>query len=43
VNPLDPMVYAASAAVMTAVVLLATYLPARDILRMDPMAVLGRE
>jgi len=43
VNPLDPMVYAGSAAVMTAVVLLATYLPARDILRLDPMAVLGKE
>jgi predicted permease len=43
VNPLDPLVYAASAAVMTGVVLLASYLPARDILRLDPMAVLGKE
>ena len=43
VSPLDPLVYAGSGAVMAGLVLLASYLPARDILRMEPMSVLGEE
>jgi len=43
VGPTDPIVYTISAVVMTAVVVLASYLPARSVVRMDPMTVLGRE
>jgi putative ABC transport system permease protein len=39
----DPVVYGVSAAVMTVIVLLASFLPTRNILRMEPMEVLGRE
>jgi putative ABC transport system permease protein len=43
VGPMDPAVYMISAAVMVLVVLLASYLPARRILRLEPLTVLGRE
>ena len=43
VGPLDPGVYLASVSVMVMVALLASYLPARSIVRMAPMTVLGRE
>ena len=43
VTPSDPVVYGASAAVMTGIVLLASFLPTRSILRMEPMGVLGKE
>jgi len=43
VGPRDPAVYFASAFLMLTTVMLASYLPARRIVRMDPMAVLGRE
>jgi len=43
VGPMDPAVYVISASVMTVVVVLASYLPARGIVRLEPLAVLGRE
>ena len=43
VGPRDPAVYFASALLMLTTVMLASYGPARRIVRMDPMAVLGRE
>ena len=43
VTALDPVVYGVSAAVMTGIVLLASILPTRNILRMEPMEVLGKE
>jgi ABC-type antimicrobial peptide transport system permease subunit len=39
----DPVVYGVSAAVMTGIVLLASFLPTRRILRLEPMRVLGKE
>jgi putative ABC transport system permease protein len=43
VGPTDPAVYAISAVVMLVVVALASYLPARKIIRLEPLQVLGRE
>ena len=43
VGPMDPAVYVISASVMTVVVVLASYLPARGIVRLQPLAVLGRD
>ncbi len=43
VGPLDPAVYLISAVVMIVVVLFASYLPARRIVRLEPLTVLGRE
>lgn len=43
VGPVDPGVYLTSVSVMVMVALLASYLPARSIVRMAPMTVLGRE
>jgi putative ABC transport system permease protein len=43
VGPRDPVAYAVSVAVMAAAVLLASYLPTRRIVRLDPIAVLGQE
>jgi ABC-type antimicrobial peptide transport system permease subunit len=43
VRPTDPAVYVISAVVMTTAVVLASYVPARRIVRLDPMTVLGRE
>jgi ABC-type antimicrobial peptide transport system permease subunit len=43
VRSLDPASYAAGAALLLAVALLATYLPARRAARVDPAAVLRHE
>jgi ABC-type antimicrobial peptide transport system permease subunit len=43
VGPRDPAVYLASAMMMIATVVLASYGPARRIVRLDPITVLGRE
>jgi putative ABC transport system permease protein len=43
VGPRDPGVYLASAMMMIATVVLASYGPARRIVRLDPITVLGRE
>lgn len=43
VKPMDPTVVGTSVAIMSAVVLLASYLPARNVVRRQPLAVLGKE
>lgn len=43
VGPRDPTAYSISATVMIGAVLLASYLPARSIVRLEPMTVLGQE
>jgi len=43
VGPMDPAVYLISALVMTGVVIVASYLPARSIVHLEPLTVLGRE
>ena len=40
VSPMDPMTYAAVSGVLAAVMLLATYLPARRAARVDPVVAL---
>ena len=42
-DPLDPIVFAIAAAVVAAIVAIATYLPARRALRIDPMRTLRSE
>jgi putative ABC transport system permease protein len=43
VGPMDPLTYASVAAVLLAVALLASYLPARKAARVDPMVALRAE
>ena len=43
VSPAEPTVYAAVAALLAAVALLASYLPGRRAARLDPMVVLRHE
>ena len=40
VNPIDPLTYAVVSAVLAAVALVATYLPARRAARVDPLVAL---
>jgi ABC-type lipoprotein release transport system permease subunit len=43
VRPLDPWTFGAVAAVLTAAVLLASLLPARRVVRIDPLVTLRHE
>jgi len=43
VNPKDPLVFLATAAVVMAVALTASWLPARHAARVDPLAALRQE
>jgi ABC-type antimicrobial peptide transport system permease subunit len=42
-NPLDPIAFAAAIAVLTAVIGVAAYLPARRALRLTPLAALRQD